>query len=116
MFTILFVFISSYAQAEDQAVLIRLGGEVVKVDQSAKPPESTASKISIDVVQADIHNVIRLFATHTGQNFVIGDGVEGKVTVSIENVPWDQALQAILWSHGLVAISLGEVTIISTLE
>ena len=115
MFTIIFVFLCSIVRAQEDGVLIRLGGEVVKADQIAKPVVSTTSMISIDVVQADIHNVIRLFATHTGHNFVIADGVEGKVTVSIEKVPWDQALQAILWSHGLIATSLGEVTIISAL-
>jgi len=115
MFTIIFSFISSFAVAEEQGVLIRHTGEVVAESEITKPAESTASKISIDVVQADIHNVIRLFGTHTGHNFVIADGVEGKVTVSLEQVPWDQALQAILLSHGLMAISLGEVTIISPL-
>ena len=97
----------------DDAVLIKVGGEVVQVDQRAVKPVSTAKPISIDVVQADIHNVIRLFATHTGQNFVIADGVSGTVTVKVENIPWDQALQAILWSKGLVASNLGTITVIS---
>jgi type II secretory pathway component HofQ len=112
MSSILFILLSASSLGKE-GVLIREGGEVVGSDQVGVEQDSTASLISIDVVRADIHNVIRLFATHTGHNFVIADGVEGKVTVKVEKVPWDQALQAILWSKGLVASNLGSVTIIS---
>ena len=104
--------LASVARAEDKGVVIRLGGEVVSADQVQQRPPSTATKISIDVVQADIHNVIRLFATHTGHNFIVSDGVEGTVTVKLNQVPWDEALQAILLSQGLMATPLGEVTVI----
>jgi type II secretory pathway component HofQ len=112
MFTILLLIFTSVVVGQE-AVIIRLGGEVIPADQIQEKKTSTAEPISIDVVQADIHNVIRLFATHTGHNFVISDGVEGKVTAKIEKVPWDEALVAILWSKGLVAINLGDVTIIT---
>ena len=50
-----FLFVSKFwgvAFAEDEAVVIRLGGEVIKADQAAQVVESKASEISIDVESA----------------------------------------------------------------
>ena len=112
VFFLIGVGLFSEAQAEDNGVLIRLGGEVVSSEQIQQTNPSTATRISIDLVQADIHSVIRLFATYTGHNFIVSDGVEGKVTVTLNQVPWDEALQAVLLSQGLMAIPVGDVTVI----
>ena len=64
------------------------------------------------MLNADIHSLIRLFSAHSGQNFIIAEGVQGKVSARIENAPWDQALAAILSSQGLVAVNIGEIIII----
>ncbi|MFT5685183.1 MAG: type II secretory pathway component HofQ [Myxococcota bacterium] len=92
-------------------VLIRLGGEVVPAAQAAAPPPplpNTHRTISLDLQDADIHNVLRLFAEVSGLNFVASDDVQGKVTVVMNDVPWDAALMAILHSKGLGAQRLGD--------
>ena len=99
--------------AGDDAVLIRLGGEVSSISEEAPPPP-VKRKISLDLEKADIHSVIRLFAQVSGQNFVVSDGVEGTVTVRLSDVPWDQALQVILLSNGLMAQELGGVVVVGT--
>lgn len=63
-----------------------------------------APPISLDLEQADIRSVLRLFSEHTGLSFVIDDSVQGSVTVHLEQVAWDEALAAILLAEGLAAV------------
>ncbi|GEM_PF-4048294 len=70
---------------------------------------STAAPISLDLVDADIHQVLRLIAEVSGLNVVASDEVSGSVTVRLEDVPWDLALQAILTSKGLAATVNGGI-------
>ena len=95
---------------KDGAVLIRLGGEVVSVDRAAATPvlPNTHRTVSLDLQEADIHNVLRLFAEVSGLNFVASDDVQGKVTIVLKDVPWDQALAVILHSKGLGAQQYGD--------
>jgi type IV pilus assembly protein PilQ len=50
---------------------------------------------------ADVREVLRTFARLSGLNIVIQPGVRGTVTVELERVPWDQALDQILKINGL---------------
>jgi type IV pilus assembly protein PilQ len=58
-------------------------------------------KITIDLQDAEIANVIRLIGDVSGKNIIFGDDVKGKVTIKLKDVPWDQALDVILKTHGL---------------
>ncbi len=66
--------------------------------QNAKTP---AKSITIDVVDADIRNILRLFSDVGGLNFVVDDTVTGNVTIKLRNVRWDKALKVILKTKGL---------------
>ena len=57
--------------------------------------------VNLDFENADIHSVVRIFAEVSGRNFILDDSVKGKVTVRLQDVPWDEALAAILLSQGL---------------
>ncbi|MFU8857779.1 MAG: type IV pilus secretin PilQ [Deferrisomatales bacterium] len=65
------------------------------------PPRYTGRRLSMDFVDADIRNVLRIIGEVSGLNVVAGDGVAGKVTVRLVDVPWDQALDVILKTRGL---------------
>lgn len=54
------------------------------------------SKITLNLQNADLKDVIRSFGQLSGMNVQIDPGVEGTVTVEVHDVPWDQALQRIL--------------------
>jgi type IV pilus assembly protein PilQ len=56
----------------------------------------TGEPISLELKDADIKDVLRTFAKITGLNIVVDPDVSGTVTVQLENVPWDQALDIIL--------------------
>ena len=68
-----------------------------------------AKKITIDVVDADVVNVLRLFADVSGKNFVVDDEVKGKVTLKLKNVPWDQALRVVLDTKDLGMTRDGDI-------
>jgi type IV pilus assembly protein PilQ len=60
------------------------------------PAKYTQTRISIDFQDAEIKSVLRLMAEYGDVNIVAGDDVKGKVTLSMKNVPWEQALDTIL--------------------
>ena len=55
--------------------------------------------ISLDVQEAEIGTVLRSLAGFSGTNIVASPRVEGKVTVKLEDVPWEEALRVILRAH-----------------
>lgn len=93
-----------------QAVVIELGGAVRGADQLGAPIPLTsdAEPINLDLQAADIHGVLRFFAEVSDINIITTDDVQGTVTVRLVEVPWDQALSAVLHSMGLQAVVFGE--------
>ncbi|HEX4856430.1 MAG TPA: type IV pilus secretin PilQ [Limnobacter sp.] len=70
--------------------------------------------ITLDFKDADIRTVMQVFADFTRMNLVLSDAVQGKVTVFLKDVPWDQALDIVMRSRGLVASQSGNVLLVST--
>jgi type IV pilus assembly protein PilQ len=58
-------------------------------------------KISLDFKDADIRSIFRLIADISKFNLIISDDVAGRVTIKLDDVPWDQAFAIILQSKGL---------------
>ena len=56
----------------------------------------TGSPITLKLKDADVHEVLRLISDASGFNIVIHPSVTGKITVSLDQVPWDQALDVVL--------------------
>jgi type II secretory pathway component HofQ len=61
----------------------------------------TGKKISLDLQDADLITVMRLFAEVADLNIIIAPDVKGKVTVRMVRIPWDQAMDIILRMNGL---------------
>jgi len=71
--------------------------------------------ISLDFKDADIVNLLRILSAESGRNIVVGDDVKGKVSVSLHNVTWEQALDTILETRGLQRLDRnGIIRIVST--
>jgi type IV pilus assembly protein PilQ len=68
---------------------------------AASAAPRTGRRINIDLVDADIRNVLRLFADIADVNVVFGEEVTGRITVRLRRVRWDRALSAILRTRGL---------------
>ncbi len=56
----------------------------------------TAQKISVDFYKIDLHNVFRLIGDISRKNIVVAEGVSGSLTLALNEVPWDFALDIIL--------------------
>ena len=60
------------------------------------PPAYTGRPVTLDFVDADITDILRLLSEVSGMNLITGDEVKGKRTVNMTEIPWDQALDLIL--------------------
>jgi type IV pilus assembly protein PilQ len=53
-------------------------------------------RISVDFFKIDLHNVFRLFRDVSGVNIIVDEAVKGSLTLALNDVPWDFALDIIL--------------------
>lgn len=73
-----------------------------EVDVPAAPRTAFhGQRISLDLKDADIRNVLRLIAEVSKLNIVATEEVQGKVTLRLFDLPWDEALDIVLRSVGL---------------
>ena len=70
-------------------------------DRGSTNRSSPGEPISLDLKDADIKDVFRTISQLTQLNIVVDPEVRGTVTVQLEDVPWDQALDLILKQNGL---------------
>lgn len=78
---------------------------------------SAANRLmSIDVQNADIKSVLRSISEFSGSNIISGPEVEGTVTAHLKNIPWRQAMDIILKSHGFDFREEYGVIRVSTIE
>ncbi len=73
-------------------------------------------RISLDFKDVEIDDVLRLIAEVSDLNIIAGDEVNGKVTIRLVDVPWDQALDVILLTRGLGFVRVGSVLRIAPSE
>lgn len=78
--------------------------------------EYVGRRISLDFKDVDIQDVLRLIADVSDLNLIAGDEVEGRVTIRLVDVPWDQALDVILLTKGLGFVRVGNVLRIAPAE
>lgn len=72
----------------------------------------TGKKISLNFQDIQIRAVLQLLADFTGINMVVSDEVSGNITLRLNEVPWDQALDIILSTQGLDKRRRGNVMLI----
>ena len=103
------------AEPEPSALRVPQGSYDTKTISSDEPVYS-GKRISMNLVDTDIKQIFRLFHEISGLNFVLDPGVEGKVTIVLDNVPWDQALDIILKNNGLDKVLENNVIRIATTQ
>jgi len=82
----------------------------------ASAPASGEKLISLDFKDADVVNLLRILAAESGRNIVSGDDVKGRVSISLKNVTWEQALDTILEVRGLAKVEKDGVIRIVSLD
>ncbi len=75
---------------------------VRKVAQQADDkPVYTGERISLTFQDVEVRALLQILADTSGQNIVMNDSVQGNMTIRLQNVPWDQALDIVLKTKGL---------------
>ena len=117
-----------YPQRGNATIAIDLNGqyEYVAYQQgrqytvSVTPPGSAAanadpasqfsgSLVSLSFQNIDVRSVLQLLADENNLNLVASDAITGNITLQLEDVPWDQALNLVLQSRNLDKRLVGNV-------
>jgi type IV pilus secretin PilQ/predicted competence protein len=89
-------------------------------DQLPKAPSVqgryTGELISVNLKEVDLKDFFRLIHEVSGLNVVVDPNVSGTVTLVLDSVPWDQALEIVLKHNGLGKVLEGNVLRIAKLE
>jgi type IV pilus assembly protein PilQ len=88
--------------------------EKEKLAQSEFP--YSGEKLSLNFQNIEVRAVLQLIADFTGQNLVASDTVNGGITLRLQNVPWDQALDLVLKTKGLAKRQMGNVLLVAPAE
>jgi type IV pilus assembly protein PilQ len=102
-----------------QAALQQSSNAAATVANSQAPPTSSASKytgepISVNLKDVDLKDFFRLIHEISGLNVVLDPAVKGSLTIVLDEVPWDQALDIVLQNNGLDKQLSGNVLRIAT--
>jgi len=90
----------------------RLSEEEAVTRREEKFPYS-GDKLSLNFQDIEVRSVLQLIADFTGLNLVASDTVGGSITLRLQNVPWDQALDLILKTKGLDKRQIGNVLLVA---
>ncbi|MCB1661642.1 MAG: type IV pilus secretin PilQ [Pseudomonadales bacterium] len=101
-------------QADDKLVL---DFKPVTVDEAEKRRKAkfpyNGEKLSLNFQDIEVRSVLQLIADFTNLNLVASDTVDGRITLRLQNVPWDQALDLILKTKGLDKRQVGNVLMVA---
>lgn len=73
----------------------------------------SGEKLSLNFQDIDVRSVLQLIADFTDLNLVASDTVQGNITLRLQNVPWDQALELVLKTKGLDKRQVGNVLLVA---
>lgn len=92
--------------------------EVQPRDDDARASEGDTQEydgepVSLNFQNIQVREVLSVLSDFSGVNIVASDSVQGSVTLNLTQVPWDQALDLILKSHGLASRREGDVIVVA---
>ena len=99
---------------EIQPVAEEEGPEMATLYSGTK--EYKGDRLTLNFQDIDARAVLQLLADISGRNIVVSDTVTGNVTLRLQNVPWDQAMDIVLATKGLDMRENGNVIIVAPAE
>lgn len=84
-----------------------------KKEEDKKKFMFTGEKLSLNFQNIEVRAVLQLIADFTGMNLVASDSVQGSITLRLQNVPWDQALDLVLKTKSLDKRQMGSVLLVA---
>ena len=100
-------------QADDEYVVSVKPLTEREIEEKKKAFAYTGDRLSLNFQDIQVRSVLQLIADFTELNLVASDTVSGSITLRLENVPWDQALDIVLKSKGLDKRLIGNVLMVA---
>jgi type IV pilus assembly protein PilQ len=88
----------------------------VAAQASSPEPKYTGEPISVNLKDVDLKDFFRLVHEISGLNVVLDPNVKGTLTIVLDDVPWDQALDIVLKNNDLARQLDGNILRIATVE
>jgi type IV pilus secretin PilQ/predicted competence protein len=76
-------------------------GQVISAPAPTTAPKYSGDLISLELKDADLKDFFRLIGEISGLNIVLDPDVKGSLTIFLNDVPWDQALDVVMKNNGL---------------
>ena len=92
----------------------RTAGSTAPQAASKAPQKFSGEPISVNLKDVDLHDFFRLIHEISGLNVVVDPSVKGTLTIVLDDVPWDQALDIVLRNNDLDKQLDGNVLRIAT--
>jgi type IV pilus assembly protein PilQ len=90
--------------------IINIVPVVTPVSAATDPAAAfTGERISLNFQDIEVRALLQILADFNDFSLVVGDNVSGNITMRLDNVPWDQALDLVLRSRGLDQRLVGNV-------
>jgi type IV pilus assembly protein PilQ len=83
---------------------------------AAAGPRYTGEPISVNLKDVDLKDFFRLIHEISGLNVVLDPNVHGTLTIVLDDVPWDQALDIVLKNNDLARELEGNVLRVATVD
>jgi type IV pilus assembly protein PilQ len=101
-------------QSDDQYVVeVSPVLKAANANPADQKKEYKGERLTLNFQDIETRAVLQLLADASGQNIVVSDSVQGSVTLRLQNVPWDQALDIVLRTKGLDKRQDGNVIIVA---
>ena len=101
-------WVHSAYQSDDQFVL-EVKPQKIDPTKLTQGPGYTGQKLSLNFQNIEVRSLLQVIADFTNFNIITSDSVSGAVTLRLQDVPWDQALDIILQAKGLGMRKTGNV-------
>ncbi len=102
--------------AADSGTVVYASGSATPASAVAQEGKYTGEPISVNLKDVDLKDFFRLIHEISGLNVVVDSAVRGTLTIVLDDVPWDQALDIVLQNNNLDKSLDGNVLRITTLE
>ena len=100
----------------DNQYIIRVESMTATQVASADRADLINEPLSLNFHNIDLRSVLQIIADVTSLNLVVSDSVTGNITIHLDQVPWDQALDTILKAKGLGKRRLGNILMVAPAE
>ena len=97
------------AYQTDEQFVVEIKPVKVDTNKLTQGPGFSGEKLSLNFQNIDVRSLLQVIADFTKFNVVTSDSVTGTVTLRLQDVPWDQALDIILQAKGLGVRKTGNV-------